>query len=45
MEIGTPQRVIIVEPLELPGFMPERTDPNSEPTFVPNPEKEPEKVS
>jgi|HubBroStandDraft_1064217.scaffolds.fasta_scaffold29173_2 hypothetical protein len=48
MQIGEPQRVIIVEPLELPIGRPERTEPNPEPdpepTFVAEPEPEPETV-
>jgi hypothetical protein len=48
MQIGEPQRVIIVEPLELPIGRPERTEPNPEPdpepTFVAEPKPEPETV-
>jgi hypothetical protein len=42
MQIGEPQRVIVVEPLELPVGSPERKPvPESEPTIH---EPEPEKV-
>jgi hypothetical protein len=40
MQIGKPQRVIVVEPLELPVVNPER-NPDAEPVV---PEPEPEKV-
>lgn len=44
MQIGEPQRVIIVEPLELPVGNPERA-PEPEPTILPDREPvEPEKV-
>jgi hypothetical protein len=44
MQIGEPQRVIIVEPLELPVENPER-DPQPEPSILPEREPiEPEKV-
>jgi hypothetical protein len=44
MQIGEPQRVIIVEPLELPVGNPER-NPEPEPTILPEREPvEPEKV-
>jgi hypothetical protein len=44
MEIGKPQRVIIVEPLELPVGNPER-DSEPEPSIKPEREAlEPEKV-
>ena len=45
MRIGEPQRIIIVEPLELPVGNPDRfvPEPDPEPTFAPEP-VEPEKV-
>ena len=43
MQIGAPQRVILVEPLELPVGKPERIEPDPEPTFAPEPEHEPQK--
>jgi hypothetical protein len=44
MQIGEPQRVIIVEPLELPVGNPKR-DSEPEPTIMPEREPvEPEKV-
>ena len=43
MQIGEPQRVIVVEPLELPVGHPER-EPEPEPAYLPVPEPEPEKV-
>jgi hypothetical protein len=44
MQIGKPQRVITVEPLELPVGNPER-DPDQEPSILPEREPvEPEKV-
>jgi hypothetical protein len=44
MLIGEPQRIIIVEPLELPVGNPKR-DPKTEPTILPEREPvEPEKV-
>ena len=42
MHIGEPQRVIVVEPLELPVGNPE-PEPEPEP-YLPVPEPEPEKV-
>ncbi len=45
MQIGEPQRVIIVEPLELPVGNPKR-DPEPEPTILPEREPvEPQKVT
>jgi hypothetical protein len=44
MIIGEPQRVIVVEPLELPISKPEHTEPGAEPAFVPEPKPEPERV-
>lgn len=41
MQIGEPQRVIVVEPLELPAEEPTTVPPEPEP---PVPEPEPEKV-
>jgi hypothetical protein len=44
MEIGKPQRIIIVEPLELPVENPERK-PEPEPTILPEREPvEPQRV-
>jgi len=43
MQIGEPQRVIVVEPLELPVGNPE-PEPEPEPAHLPVPEPEPEKV-
>jgi hypothetical protein len=43
MQIGEPQRVIVVEPLELPVGNPE-PEPEPEPAYLPVPEPEPEKV-
>ena len=43
MQIGAPQRVILVEPLELPVGKPERIEPDPELTFAPEPKHEPEK--
>jgi len=43
MWIGEPQRVIIIEPLELP-VNPKR-DPEPEPTILPEREPVPERVS
>ena len=40
MQIGEPQRTIIVDPLELPVSQPER-EPEPEPIFTPEPEREP----
>jgi len=45
MQIGEPQRVIFVEPLELPLGKPERIEPDPEPTIGPEPEHEPERVA
>jgi len=41
MQIGEPQRVIVVEPLELPAGEPATVQPEPEP---PVPQPEPEKV-
>jgi hypothetical protein len=43
MQIGQPQRVIVVELLELPVGNPE-PEPEPEPAYLPVPEPEPEKV-
>ena len=43
MQIGEPQRLIVVEAPEFPVNTPERTDPGSEPTFVPEPAPDPER--
>jgi len=44
MQIGEPQRFIVVDPLELPVGQPERiNEPEPEPTFAPEP-VEPETV-
>ena len=43
MQIGEPQRVIVVEPLELPVGNPE-PEPEPEPAYLPVPEPDPEKV-
>ena len=43
MQIGEPQRVIVVEPLELPVGNPE-PEPEPGPAYLPVPEPEPEKV-
>ena len=43
MQIGEPQRVIVVEPLELPVGNPE-PEPEPEPAYLPVPEPEPEKA-
>jgi hypothetical protein len=42
MQIGEPQRVIVVEPLELPVGEPQR-EPEPDPVYIPEP-VEPEKV-
>jgi len=44
MQIGEPQRVTFVEPLELPVPKPERIEPDPEPTSLPEHEPAPEKV-
>ena len=41
MQIGEPQRVIIVEPLELPVGNPVRIEPDPEPEPTILPEREP----
>lgn len=44
MHIGKPERVIVVEPLEFPAGIPQRVEPEQEPTFMPEPEKTPIQV-